>query len=499
MNKIFSRCLWAALVALAAEPVFGQVRMQEDKPIWLVVTRPMFSGTLKPLAKMRQRDGFETIISTRPVAETLATLKRQPAFLLLVGDYQPAQEMEPWYVATRTRKLYRWRATQREEFVSDVLWADLDNDLTPEIPVGRIPVRTAEQLQVVIKKIIAFEDRAPTMDDLGLTIWAGSPAYNAVINGAATWLLLNTVLREAPGWARLWAISADPMHPLCGWPPEQNGMFTRQLNRGGAMAVLMGHGRRDGFFSMNFEGKAIWYGTADARECLSGDGAGPATVIIACSCGDFGGPNNCLAESLLFAPGGPVAAAGATTESHPLTNYFSGLCLIRHFLQSDKRFGSIWLAAQRKAMETRDLFMERLLVNIEGKLEDKMDMFKLRRDQMLMYALFGDPATRLPLPNKLNGGVERLDEGWRWQVDKPKDTDRLHVDFRSAGFEFPAVEFPWRKTLAANASKVPTPCLDLKLSASCPATSPGRVQSKPKAHCAWSRRDRGVSMPSPLN
>jgi hypothetical protein len=94
MTRIFSGCLWAALALLAVASSSAQTQMQEDKPIWLVVTRPMFSQTLEPLAKMRRQDGFETIISTQPVAETLATLKRQPAFLLLVGDYQPAQEMK---------------------------------------------------------------------------------------------------------------------------------------------------------------------------------------------------------------------------------------------------------------------------------------------------------------------------------------------------------------------------------------------------------------------
>ena len=427
---------------VTAAPAFAQAPTPEDKPIWLVATRAMFVEVLKPLADMRRKEGFETIISTEPVAEALAGLRGRPAFLLLVGDYEDGAAMKPWYVATQTRKLYKWRVSQREEFASDGLWGDMDNDLTPDIAVGRIPVRTAEQLRVVVRKIIAFESRPPTLDDLGLTIWAGSPAYNPVIDGMVTQLLLNTVLREAPGWARLWVISADPMHALCGWPPEQNGMFTRQLKRGGTMAILMGHGTRDRFFSMSFNGEAIRYGVRDAEAGLSGDVPGPATVIMACSTGDFAGAENCLAESLLLMPGGPVAVIGATTESHPLTNYFSGLCLLRQCCQTDKRLGSIWLASQRKAMETRDLIMERLLVDIEGKLEEKMDVVKLRRDQILMYALLGDPATKVPIPDKLGGRIERVEGGWKWEIDKPKDARRLYASFRPAGLNWPTVELP---------------------------------------------------------
>ncbi|HUT28338.1 MAG TPA: C25 family cysteine peptidase [Sedimentisphaerales bacterium] len=442
MTKIFSGCLWTALAMLTATTALAQVQGTEHKPIWLVATRPMFVQALKPLADMRRKDGFETVISTEPVSEALDGLNRRCAFLLLVGDYQAGASGQPWYVPAQQRQLYKWRAAQQEEFTSDGLWADMDNDLIPDIAVGRIPVRTAEQLKLVIEKIMAFEHRPPTPDDLGLTIWAGSPAYNQVIDGMATWLLLNTVLREAPGWAPLWAISADPMHPLCGWPPEQNSVFAQQLKRGGMMAILMGHGTRDSFFSMRFRDETISYGLRDAEQGLTGAAPGPPTVIIACSCGDFAGADNCLAESLLLTPAGPAAVIGATTESHPLTNYFSGLCLVRQCCRTDKRLGSMWLAAQRKAMETRDLIMERLLVNIEGKLEEKMDMTKLRRDQILMYALLGDPATRLPIPDKLQGRIERVEGGWHWQADKPEDANRLCVSFRPSGLNFPTVELP---------------------------------------------------------
>jgi len=426
----------------AATPAFGQAPAGKNKPIWLVGTRPTFVEDLKPLVAMRRKEGFQTIVSTQPVRKTLARLTRRPAFLLLVGDYRAGAAMKPWYVAGRRRRLYRWRASQKEQFASDALWGDIDTDLIPDIAVGRIPVRTTEQLRVVVSKIITFESKPLTADDLGLPIWAASPAYNSVIDGMATWMLVNTVLREAPGWAGVWAMSSDPAHPLCGWPPDQNRMFTKQLQRGDMLAILMGHGTRENFYSMSFNGKAIYYCARDAEATLSVGTPGCAAVILACKSGDFGGPTNCLAESLLLTPGAPVAVIGATTESHPLTNYFSGLSLLRKCRQTDKRLGSIWLTAQRKAMETRDLIMERLLANVEGKLEDKINVLKLRRDQILMYALLGDPATRLAIPNKLAARIERVEAGWEWQVDKPNDASRLYVSLRPAALNFPTVELP---------------------------------------------------------
>ena len=264
----------------------------------------------------------------------------------------------------------------------------------------------------------------------------------------ATELLLNTIRTNASEWLRPWIISADPMHSLCGWPFEQPVMFTKQLKQGGVMAIMMGHGTSKHFFSMVFEGKGIGYTAGHFKDALATGQAGPATVIIACGTGNFTEGKNCLAESLLLMRGGSVAVIGATTESHPLTNYFSGLSLVRERGQKDKRIGTIWLATQKQMIKTRDFIIESMFVDVEGKLEDKMNVAKLRRDQILMYALLGDPATRLHLPDKLVGRINRLGDGWQWEVDKPKDVTRLYVGFRSSGQNFPKVELPLEKAAA---------------------------------------------------
>ncbi len=214
------------------------------------------------------------------------------------------------------------------------------------------------------------------------------------------------------------------------------------------MAVLIGHGSNEHFFSMVFEGKWIGYCTDHFKDALATGEAGSPTVIIACSTGNFVGTKDCLAESLLSMSGGPVAVIGATVESHPLTNYFSALCLIRERGEKDKRIGTIWLAAQQKAMRTHDLIVERMLIDVEGKLEEKMDVAKLRRDQILMYALLGDPATRLHLPDKLNCRIDNIGEKWMWEVNRPKDVTKLYVGFKPDGQNFPTAELPLQKDTA---------------------------------------------------
>jgi hypothetical protein len=81
--------------------------------------------------------------------------------------------------------------------------------------------------------------------------------------------------------------------------------------------------------------------------------------------------------------------------------------------------------------------VEKILLDIEGKLEEQMNAAKLRRDQMLMYAILGDPATRLHLPQRLRGKIKFVDGKWNWQVTKPEGTTVLHVGFRASGQKFP--------------------------------------------------------------
>ena len=191
---------------------------------------------------------------------------------------------------------------------------------------------------------------------------------------------------------------------------------------------------------MNFRGRDLWYNAQNAAGALASGEPGPPLVIICCHAGNFTTNKECLAESLLSMPGGPVAVIAATAESHPLTNYFSSVSLVQALAGSQKRLGQIWLRAQKDAVKARDLLIEPLLCDVEGKLEAKMDVSKLRRDQMLMYSLLGDPAVRLRLPEKLHGKLNRHDDGWHWEVNRPQDATKLYVGLRAAGQKLPVVE-----------------------------------------------------------
>ncbi|MBN1846026.1 MAG: hypothetical protein JW810_10105 [Sedimentisphaerales bacterium] len=404
-----------------------------EKPLWLVLTRPMFVEAIRPLANHRTRQGFQTEIRVDDVKTALAGRSTKPAYILLAGDFQPGQETADWSVAGRVCRLYRWRASQREYYVSDMLWGDLDADGTPDVPVGRLPVRTAAELKLLVDRTIAYENQPMRRSDLGLAIWTGAPDFSPILDAMVTQMGWQVGQANAPKWMDLWVILANAAHPLCGLPTEQPERFSRQMQAGGVLSAMVGHGSESHFFSMrDREDDYVVYQADHGREFLSPDQTASPLVIISCYCGDFGGKEPCLAESLLLTKGGPPAVIGATTESQPLSNYYSSVSLLKALDGDTRRLGDLWLAAQQRMLRMRDFILEPLLQNIEGSLDEEISIDRLKRDQMRMYAVLADPALRLRLPERLDVEFHPDGQGGRWQAAKPPGADQLVLEYRAA-------------------------------------------------------------------
>ncbi len=410
-----------------------------EKPLWLVVGRPGIVEAVEPLAAHRREEGFQTVISTNTIEESLAAAPTRPSFLLLVGDDEPGKESEPWYLPAKRMPFYRWSWSHPTEFASDAVWGDLDGSGVPDIPVGRIPARTRAQADLVVRKILAYERQQPTETDLRLVGWGGTAAYGAAVDRLVGNLLVGTIQTHAPKWFQPWLISASRAHALCGWPPDQPELFTQKIRQGALLVVLIGHGKEDHFLSMMHRGAMIKYKASHARKQLATGVPAPPLVIIDCYSGNFTWPSHCMTESLLLMPAGPVATIGATTESQELPNYFSSVALLQVLKEREKRIGTIWLETQRQAMMARDPAMEYILLQLPGNPREKPDIGRLKRDQALMYAILGDPATRLRLPDPLDATVERTPSGWHWKAVCPEGATRLHVGIRPRTPRFPTV------------------------------------------------------------
>ena len=399
------------------------------RPIWLAVTRQGLASAVKPLAQRRQAQGFEAVISTEPVDRAVAGLKRKPAMILLVGDDRKGKASEGSNVPARRIKFYGWQGGQKEQFASDMAWGDLSGDSIADVPVGRLPARTPDDVKRLVDKIIRYEEQPPTLDDLTLPFWAGEARYGDASEWIASRGLLPYVRGSAPLWASPWIICGNTESMFCGWPPDEPALFERQIAKGGLLAVMIGHGDVGEFCSMDFLPDRIGYYVRHAQK-LRGDRVAPPTVIIACYCGDFTDDKPCLAEAMVQAEGGPVAVVASTGESHPLTNFFTTQCLLQQLSGEQRLLGPLWMAVQQAARTARNPLAETLLRSVEGDHGERLELSELRTNQALMYAILGDPATRLHLPDRLHGKIVRDGDAWRWTIQKPAEAVNLRVEFR---------------------------------------------------------------------
>ena len=167
MRKVISAAiaLWIASDVVHAAP----------RPLWLAVTTAQLAPSIQPLADRRRSEGLDVVVF---IGQPIAALAENPkaAYLVLVGDVPgPGETADAaWFVEAKEFLLYRWIAGQQEKFSSDSMWGELDGDELPDVPVGRIPARNPDEAALVVRKILAYEDRPWSTEDLRLPVWTGA-------------------------------------------------------------------------------------------------------------------------------------------------------------------------------------------------------------------------------------------------------------------------------------------------------------------------------------
>jgi hypothetical protein len=430
MRKVISAAiaLWIAAGVVHAAP----------RPLWLAVTTAQLAPSIQPLADRRRSEGLDVVVF---IGQPKAALAENPkaAYLVLVGDVPgPGETADAaWFVEAKEFLLYRWISGQPEKFSSDSMWGELDGDELPDVPVGRIPARNPDEAALVVRKILAYEDRPWSTEDLRLPVWTGAPLSSPAIDRVMTGLVVQGTRSQLPGWGEASLICGDVRSSFCGWPAEQPLTFNRWLKRGGFLATVGAHGGEDNWLSVVTPRQQYSYRVRESDRELKSGGPTCPLVVLTCLSGNFASSDRCITEAMVLAPGGPVAAAGATTESHPLPNYLTARGLLTALAAEPKRLGELWLGGLRRGHDLRDLIMEPVLKDMEGSLDEKIDVAALRRDQLRIYALMGDPATRIRVPRALSASLERHDHGWRWHAKRPVGASALHVHFRSDNQKLP--------------------------------------------------------------
>jgi hypothetical protein len=335
----------------------------------VIISHPDFIPTLAPLVQLREEQGLRVSVvdveqvydefsfGTHDVAAIKEFLLRAaenwrpgPRFVLLVGDAtsDPRNYLGTGaedYVPARFERTHYMRAP-----VDDWM-ADFDEDGVPELAIGRLPVRTAEQSAAVVAKIVGYDRRPMTAARNGLLVaglnvgWDFEAVATNFAQVLAPFLTPQTAFQsQSAGDAAFRSSIIDVM------------------NQGPNVVSYIGHGSN-----------GTWAGTvftsADARALQNADRLS-FYVMTTCLNGYVVDPNReSLGESLVEAPhGGAIAVWASSALASASENLTINRELFARLYEGSAPIGEKVIAAKRAVPDS-----------------------DVRRSMVLL----GDPATRI--------------------------------------------------------------------------------------------------------
>ncbi len=288
---------------------------------YLIISPSLFVPALADLITLRQSQGMVVAVTDlqtiydafdgRPTPDAIHAYLQQaytmwtprPAYLLLVGDgtfdpkgYRPNSNATwlPPYLA----EVDPWMG----ETAADNRYALLDGsgDSLPDLLVGRLPVNTITETQIVVAKIVSYETDPPPGGWNGTMVFVAGAGDEAGDFAADAQALVSAFI-QPPFTAR--PIYFSP--PVTPAPDIQQAILAR-WNAGAGLLLYEGHSS-----VRQWDAARLFH--RDDVAGLSNAGRLPVVLEMTCFTGMFheaGGTT--LDETLLRAVGGGVAIWGAT-------------------------------------------------------------------------------------------------------------------------------------------------------------------------------------------
>jgi hypothetical protein len=221
-----------------------------------------------------------------------------------------------------------------------------------------------------------------------------------------------------------------------------------RLNEGCLFWIYIGHAQQRFLDPVHVPGAVFPNLDADdAASSLSASYGLPIAVLLACYTGAFDQTQDCLAEALLRAEGGPVAAICGSRVTMPYgMAVLSDALLDEYFVQRRATLGELMLAAKRRmAADEKDNPRRQLLDALAAAFSPAADQLPAERlEHIALFNLLGDPLLRLPQPRTIevhtadsvrggevlsvSGRCELAGEGW---IELVCRRDRTRVDLPS--------------------------------------------------------------------
>lgn len=392
-----------------------------------------------------------TEIKSRIVKESGGAEPREGFQVLLLGDCPDEdaggydkQSQIPWFL---TRQMdANPTESRRKRIPTDNFYADTvkDDDMLPDIAVGRIPARTVEQARMALNKVKAYESAAQGEWLRNLTFFAGEGRFGAAIDKMLEKLFITFAEQTIDQAYNVRMTYANINSEYAYVPRKFSEKVIEEANRGALVLTYLGHGLYDRLDNMyvEVEGKRVRYPiltSEDVGKFDIPDGKLPVMLIIACQTGYMDHKEGCLAETICFTEKAPVAVIASSRDSHPYSNTILQKGVIQQM--TDTRaptLGEAFLNAKRELILAEDPDRGQLEFMAMLVIPDKKERDQLNRSHLSLYNLTGDPGLRMQYPKldfdlavgntfKAGGdlvpGIRADDVFWKF------DADGVHGDF----------------------------------------------------------------------
>ena len=299
----------------------------------LIISHQTFIPSLAPLISKRQNEGLTVKVvdiedvfdefsygmhTPQAITDFLARARtmwvKAPHYLLLVGDgsYDPRN-----YEGSGNADLVPTQLidTVFMETGSDDTLADFDGDGIPEIPVGRLPVRTVAEANLVVSKIVNFSPGNVPQSALMVADTQGSYFFNfEKANDDLIPLLPSNMQANVQKIYR----AQQPSDAAT------RASIIAGFNQGAALVNYSGHG------NVNVWTGAPIFSAGDAMALTNGNKL-PLVIVMDCLNGYFVAPSiDCVSEALMKAPnGGAVASFSSSGLTVPTGQHQMGQQLVQ--------------------------------------------------------------------------------------------------------------------------------------------------------------------------
>lgn len=385
----------------------------------VLVCPPVFQAIMKPWSDFRRAQGH----SIASINGTLAPeeIRRQIRdlaksgklrFIVLAGD---ADKLPP---GDHSRRGYsvpthyvpakvNVRFGSDPEIATDNWYADFDDDDLPDAAVGRLSADSTSQLATIVAKTIAYENsrrRGPPHDDewrRHVNLIAGVGGFGALVDKAIETAAKSILAEGIPADYVTTFTHASLTSPYCPAPDRFGETVVGRMNEGCLFWVYMGHGQPrelDRLHAAGGECSILQVNDIGRLQMRRGP---PIALFLACYTAAYDARGDCLAEELLRATHGPVAAIGGSRVTMPYAMSVLGVKLLKqYFAQRRATVGEMLLHAKRgMVLDARDDPRGKQLDALAALLSPAADELAAERlEHVHLFNLLGDPLLSLTHP-----------------------------------------------------------------------------------------------------